>query len=163
MPFNTSLANAVAQASTVDATDTSPQAKPTQAQLTTLWTQAAIQIEARLGGCNITIPTSPASSALSWAQMVETLLTSGKALAARGAVGSDGEANGDDHLEQAEKQLAWACSEQGRAWLLGAGATDSAGGTAGWARSHWTSGSYPPGHEPPDYIEPRAFEDGIKW
>lgn len=163
MPYNTTLAAAVASAGTIDATDTSPQARPTQTQLTTMWNQAAIDIEARLGGCKISIPTSPSSKALEWAQMVETLLTSGKGLQNRGSVGSDGEANAGDLLEDAEARLAWACTEAGKDWLLSNGASDSAGGGTGFARSHWTSGSYPSGYEAPDYVEPRAFEDDVQW
>lgn len=166
MAYNTSLANAVAMASTVTGTDTHANAKPTKTDLETVWAQIAVDIEAQLGGCGIAIATSPSSKALTWAQRVETLFVSGEALRNRGAIGADGEANGPDLIESAEKKLAWACTEHGKAWLLANGATAATtSGGSGIPASHWTDdlGGYPSGYEDPDNVHPREIEDGVQW
>lgn len=164
MAYCLTLADALAAAESLD-----PAATQTLSKFTALWRRATPQVSLDLArAAHITVtPTADsdddASEALLLARSLETLLTSARCLLSMGSSGADSEATALDLLRDYQK-LVDTLREDGasEAFLLSNGGTSAVTPDAAIvSASHWTDTKpLPDGYEDPEYVEPRAYEDG---
>ncbi len=154
MPFNASISEALShapQVGTLTSTTT-----PTSTQGTFLWGRAYDFIRTQLKMAGVSVAFTASSAGEGWAKEVESLLTSGRVLEAKGSVGvraqgvraaGQGDTTAQRLIEAAMEMLAQLREDrQLRRVLIADGAADDLPASP-FANSDWTDG------KDPDYSE----------
>lgn len=161
MPYNATIADATAMApqlGTLSATTT-----PTSTQATDIWDRAFFRIQAQLLHNGVGVLFDGGSVAEGWILRLETLLTSGELLLAKGSVGVGAESTAPKLISMAEAMLEEI--QFVRQVLIDNGGSEDPGSADSRMSSHWLRAKDPewdstPGGPDVPYADTPVFPDG---
>ena len=174
MPFNATIDIAQSHAPQLGTLSDSPATTPTATQGAFIWNRAYDHIRVCLRRAGVSTSFTASSAGAGWAAEVESLLTSGRLLEAKGSVGvraqgvraaGQGDTTAKRLIGAAMAMLESLKTDRTlREVLIADGAADNLP-TSGWASSDWSDGKDPDwnetfGGDDTLYIPPAVIQDG---